>query len=124
MFNVSDREFPVFSVAWRFMSTPIRRLNQKGEITVFEDIFFAAFRALLDNSSLAIFRAIFKPTSALYHELCKQTGRKSRSLSVDGVIAHWIGEEDADVVVLYFHGRYFHDESYSSTGVLKIKQAF
>lgn len=49
-------------------------------------------------------------TTALYHQFCAANKIAPRSLEVrlpnstDVVAAHWIGEPDADVVVLYFHG--------------------
>ncbi|KAL1593740.1 hypothetical protein SLS60_010472 [Paraconiothyrium brasiliense] len=66
---------------------------------------------MLRHSDLAVSRAIFKPTIEVYQDLCKQTGRDPKSLQVkvngsgsEGVLAHWVGDEGADLVVLYLHG--------------------
>ncbi|KAJ4293351.1 hypothetical protein N0V90_008633 [Kalmusia sp. IMI 367209] len=92
------------AVAFRFITAPVRLLNWKGAATLFEDVFFVAFRTMLRHSNLAVSRVIFKPTTDVYNELCKQTGRQPKTLDVNGLKAHWIGDESADVVVLYFHG--------------------
>ncbi|KAF2448502.1 alpha/beta-hydrolase [Karstenula rhodostoma CBS 690.94] len=99
----------LLAVILRLLTTPIRWLNGSGAATFFEDIFFTIFRTALRHSSFAVSRAIFKPTTEVYEELCRKTGREARSLLVDGkggegVKAHWIGDEEAEVVVLYLHG--------------------
>ncbi|KAF1968721.1 alpha/beta-hydrolase [Bimuria novae-zelandiae CBS 107.79] len=94
----------LYAITIRLLTLPIRLLNWRGAPTIIEDLFFTAVRTLLSHSNLAVFRAIFKPTASAYQEFCTKTGQKARSLTVQGAQAHWIGDENADVVVLYLHG--------------------
>lgn len=89
----------------RLLTTPIRYFSGTGAPTLFEDVSFAAIRTLLRHSDLAVSRSIFKPTTEVYEDLCRKTNTQPRSLDVGGVRAHWIGDENAEVVVLYFHGK-------------------
>lgn len=99
------------AILFRLLTTPLRWLTGSGAATLFEDIFFTIFRTVLRHSSFAVSRTIFKPTTEVYEELCRKTGKKATSLvvhgkgkGIEGLKAHWIGEEEAEVVVLYFHG--------------------
>jgi len=45
-------------------------------------------------------------TSEIYETFCKKVNQESKTLELKegDVKAHWIGNEDADVVILYLHG--------------------
>ncbi|KAM3067324.1 hypothetical protein ACMFMG_005317 [Clarireedia jacksonii] len=47
-----------------------------------------------------------KPTGETYEEFCKKVDEEPRMVLGDGdARGHWIGREDADVVILYLHGQ-------------------
>ncbi|KAF9738628.1 hypothetical protein PMIN07_007101 [Paraphaeosphaeria minitans] len=120
-----DREIPIPSTlslaaffariataaTYRALSYPVRRLlNTQRAPTFNKDVFFAAIRAGCDVVQIAHSRYLMPSTTDLYHQFCAANKTAPCSLEVslpdseDAVTAHWIGEPDADVVVLYFHG--------------------
>ncbi|OAG07464.1 alpha/beta-hydrolase [Paraphaeosphaeria sporulosa] len=99
------------AAVYRALTYPIRRLTNSPRAPTFtKDVFFAAVRAGCDVVQIAHSRYLMPSTTDLYHQFCAANKIAPRSLEVslpdskDVVAAHWIGEPDADVVVLYFHG--------------------
>jgi len=95
----------VSAALFRLLIAPIRLLNRGGASTLFEDVFITIFRTVMQHSDLAVLRAIFKPTTDVYHDFCRDTRREPKSINSDRIKARWIGDDGADVVVLYFYGR-------------------
>jgi hypothetical protein len=62
---------------------------------------------MLSNITIAQARYLNKSTSGIYEDFCKKDGQEAKTLELkeNDVKAHWIGKEDADVVILWLHGR-------------------
>ena len=84
-----------------------------GASTLFKDVFFAVIRKALSTITIPQTRYIYKTTSETYLELCKEVKEEPRTLTLKAddspnrttITAHWIGSEDADVVILFLHGK-------------------
>lgn len=64
---------------------------------------------MMDRLAIADMRYLNASTSEKYvHSYCKSQGLEPKTLEVDtdkgGAVAHWIGDPDADAVILYCHG--------------------
>ncbi len=57
--------------------------------------------------TIAQARYIYPGTIDVYMELCRQQKKSPKYLTIEGVTSVYIGEhaEDADVIILYLHGR-------------------
>jgi hypothetical protein len=62
-----------------------------------------------------------KPTGEVYEEFCRKENEVPKTIVVgDDVKGHWLGRDDADVVILFFHGTsntYFRENFEVSGGV-------
>lgn len=77
--------------------------------TLYKEALFAAIRCMMDRLVIADMRYLNASTSEKYvQSYCKPRGLEPKTLRIDtrdgGAVAHWIGDPDADVVILYFHG--------------------
>lgn len=88
----------------RFITVPLRYFCWDGAPVVFKDVFFAALRTMLKNMTIAQSRYMFKGTTETYHDFCRETNNIPNTIILDDVVAHWIGNENADVVIIYIHG--------------------
>lgn len=95
-----------FAALFRLLSAPVRWMNWNGAPVLFKDVVFAAIRCMVSNLTIAQARYLYKSTSETYEAFCKKTNQEPKTLKLgDGdATAHWIGEEDADTVILYPHG--------------------
>ncbi|OAL53527.1 alpha/beta-hydrolase [Pyrenochaeta sp. DS3sAY3a] len=88
----------------RLVTVPARLRRWDGAPTVFQDVLFATIRAMFKNMTIAQSRSMFKGTTETHLDLCRETKQTPKSITLDEVVAHWIGDEDADIVVFYLHG--------------------
>jgi len=87
----------------RVCTSPFKR--KKGAPTYFKDVFYAATRTQLRGTTIAQTRWMNKSTTDTYHEWAKSRGLKPDSLEIsEGVQAHWLGDKNAEVTLVYFHG--------------------
>ncbi|KAF9690738.1 hypothetical protein EKO04_011321 [Ascochyta lentis] len=94
------------TVATRLVTYPFRSVRAP---TVYKDAINAAVRCMLDYLTIADSRYLNPQTSDRYVRLyCRSRGLEPKSLEIhseDGrAVAHWIGDPDAESVILYCHG--------------------
>jgi len=93
----------VSSALTRLVTAPFR---SRGPLGLYKDVFFAAIREMLSNITIPQSRYIFGTTTDVYRDFCTQQHLAENTVQVGGVASHWIGREDADVIILYFHGEF------------------
>jgi acetyl esterase/lipase len=76
---------------------------------LYKDALNAAVRSMLDRLTIADSRYLNVQTNKGYVQLyCKPRGLEPKTLRLDTAdgraVAHWIGDPDADAVILYCHG--------------------
>ncbi|KAF2651109.1 alpha/beta-hydrolase [Lophiostoma macrostomum CBS 122681] len=100
---------------FRALTYPFR--NRRAA-TFHKDVGFAVLRTALHTITIPQTRWLSPTTAQQYLAFCKDHAIESHSIHVDvyggtegaetdsshQVLGHWIGDEDADVVVLYLHG--------------------
>lgn len=61
---------------------------------------------MLSSLTIPQSRFIYKTTTESYADLCKEIHQEPKTLRLkeNDSIAHWIGREDAEVVIFYLHG--------------------
>ncbi|KAF2870032.1 Alpha/Beta hydrolase protein, partial [Massariosphaeria phaeospora] len=94
----------VLAVLIRLATAPLRWSSWNGAPVLFKDVFYAAIRTMLEHITIAQARYMYKSTTDTYLDLCAETKAVPNSLHLDGVMCHWIGDEDADFVILFLHG--------------------
>jgi hypothetical protein len=85
----------------------LRWHNWNGAPTLFKDVFYTGIRTMLAIITIPQSRYIYPSTIEAYTQFCKDTKQEPNRVTFNDVPALWIGEkgEDADVVILYLHGR-------------------
>jgi hypothetical protein len=96
----------VLAAVARLVTVPFRLLRWNGAPVLFKDIIFALVRASGKHTTIAQYRYQSKDTTETYHVLCNKIQQKPNSIVLDNVAAHWIGSDQADIVLLYLHGMY------------------
>lgn len=88
----------------RAFVSPFKGSN--GASSYFKDVAFAAFRTHLGNLDLAQDRYVTSTNSTpVYHQYCKSQNLTPSSITLpSGIQAHWLGNKDAQKVLVYFHG--------------------
>ncbi|PQE06766.1 alpha beta hydrolase fold protein [Rutstroemia sp. NJR-2017a BBW] len=95
----------VSAVLARLLSAPIRSSSKNGAPGLYKDVAYTAIRSMLSDLTIAQTRYLHKPTSEIYEEFCKRENEEPKTVVTgDDVKGHWLGREDADVVILFFHG--------------------
>ncbi|KAF2996282.1 hypothetical protein E8E13_005054 [Curvularia kusanoi] len=96
----------VSAAVYRAASYPFRTVRGP---TLIKDALNAAVRSMLNRLTIADSRFLMPPTSKSYVDsYCRPRGLEPKTLSLDGkngqAVAHWIGDPDAESVVIYCHG--------------------
>jgi acetyl esterase/lipase len=87
----------------RLCTSPFK--GQKGAPTYFKDVFYAAMRSQLRGMTLEQNRLINKSSTEEYHNFTKSKGLTPESIDLpDGTQAHWLGDKNATITLLHFHG--------------------
>jgi tRNA U54 and U55 pseudouridine synthase Pus10 len=61
---------------------------------------------MLSDLTIPQTRYLHKPTGEIYEDFCKRENEIPKTVVTgDDVKGHWLGREDADVVILFFHGK-------------------
>jgi len=97
----------------RFITSPFRK---DGAPTVYRDVVYAAMRALLSDYTISQARYLMGTTTGIYLDFCKKNEIEPQTLKIArdgynlahtrGETAHWIGNPDADILILYLHGEF------------------
>lgn len=74
-----------------------------------KEVFFSLIRTFTERITIAQARYLLLPTTQQYLDFCRKNDVVPRSLHTQDhngkeVVAHWLGEPNADFVVLYLHG--------------------
>lgn len=89
----------------RLLTYPFRTVRSTA---LSNDVLYAAIRRMLERMTIAQSRYLNPSTSARYIAHCKKQNVEPRTLTVQGeggdIAAHWIGNPEAETVVLYIHG--------------------
>lgn len=85
----------------RLATAPFR---STGPPALYKDVFFAAIREMLGSITISQSRYIFGTTTDVYRDFCKHQHLDPNTVEVGGAASHWIGRDDADIVILYLHG--------------------
>ena len=97
----------VFAALIRILTSPFK--GNKSAANYFKDVIFAMTRSQLGNMTLAQERYINSLTTPVYISFAKDKGFPPDSITLsDGVQAHWIGNNNAQKTIVYFHGSYNH----------------
>ncbi|KAH6639563.1 Alpha/Beta hydrolase protein [Boeremia exigua] len=96
----------VSTAIYRLTTYPFRKVRAS---TLGQDVRGAAVRCVMGCISIADARFLIGTTSDEYvKRYCKPQGLAPKTLHLDTengrAVAHWIGEPDADTVILYCHG--------------------
>ena len=99
-------ECVAFSVISQILTYPFRTVRGP---TFFKDVHNSAIRSMLEHLTIADSRLLSPSTSERYLRLyCKSRNIKPNTLDLDTkqgrVVAHWIGDPDAEAVIMYCHG--------------------
>ncbi|TVY13587.1 putative alpha/beta hydrolase [Lachnellula arida] len=96
----------VFAAISRLFTTPFRWNHWNGAPVLYKDVLFAAIRAMLSNLTIAQSRYLNKSTSETYQDFCKAISQEPKTVKLESgtTTAHWIGNKNADVVILFLHG--------------------
>ncbi|KAJ4985157.1 alpha/beta hydrolase [Stagonosporopsis vannaccii] len=94
------------TAVFRITTYPFRSVRAP---TLYKDALFAAIRCMMDRLFIADMRYLNASTSEKYvQSYCKRRGIEPKTLIIDtkdgGAVAHWLGDPDADAVILYCHG--------------------
>ncbi|KAJ4345639.1 uncharacterized protein N0V89_011773 [Didymosphaeria variabile] len=109
------------TVISRVVTYPFRSIRAA---TLKKDVLNAAIRSLLTHITVAQSRYLNPSTTSRYLSFCKSQAKTPSSLSVaynskekgkGEACAHWIGNPEADAVILYFHGGAFFQPATAGT---------
>jgi hypothetical protein len=93
----------VLSALTRLCTSPFK--GSKGAPTYFKDVAFAAVRTQLRSMSISQSRYLAKSSTASYYESAKALNFEPDSIDLaNGVQAHWLGDKNAEITLVYFHG--------------------
>ena len=95
-----------FAAIFRLFTYPFRSLRAPS---LHKDVLNAAIRSMLDRLTIADSRYLNVQTSDSYvKSYCKSRGLEPKTLSLDSedgrALAHWMGDPDAEAVIVYCHG--------------------
>ncbi|CAO2649688.1 Nn.00g009800.m01.CDS01 [Neocucurbitaria sp. VM-36] len=89
----------------RLFTYPFRTVRSTA---LYNDVLYAAVRRMLERITIPQSRYLNPSTSARYIAHCKKQNLEPKGFAVQGkdgnIAAHWIGNPDAETVVLYLHG--------------------
>lgn len=90
---------------WRLFTYPFRTVSAAG---LYRDVLYGAVRAMLKRITIPQARYLNPTTSARYAEHCQKHNLEQNTIQIQTkngeVSAHWVGNPDAETVILYFHG--------------------
>ncbi|KAF2421554.1 alpha/beta-hydrolase [Tothia fuscella] len=87
----------------RLAISPFKRST--GARTYYRDITYTAIRTQLRNMNISQMRYLSPTTTVSYHLAAKTLGFQPSSIDLpNGVQAHWLGDKDASLTLVYFHG--------------------
>lgn len=91
---------------YRASTYPFRSIRAPA---LYKDVMNALIRSMMGHLTIADSRYLLAQTSESYiQNYCNPQGLEPRTLEVDNAngraVAHWIGDPDADAVILYCHG--------------------
>jgi hypothetical protein len=93
----------VFAALTRLCTSPFK--GQKGHPKYFKDVVFAAMRTQLRGMTIAQTRLLNKSSTEAYYNYTKLNKFTPESIDLpNGVQAHWLGDKNAAVTIVYFHG--------------------
>ncbi|KAJ4288129.1 hypothetical protein N0V90_012146 [Kalmusia sp. IMI 367209] len=103
---------------FRALSYPFRSTRAPS---LRKDVLNTAIRTLLTHITVPQSRYLNASTTQRYLSFCKAQKRRPTTIEVpysngkEKAVAHWIGDPDADVVILYFHGGAYFQPATSGT---------
>lgn len=66
---------------------------------------YAVFRKTTSRLTTRQMQYILPPSHKIYEQHSKKTGRLPESVELgDGALGHWVGDRNADNVIVWFHG--------------------
>ncbi|KAL1603813.1 hypothetical protein SLS60_005404 [Paraconiothyrium brasiliense] len=114
-------KYTASTVIVRVVTYPFRTVRAA---TFRKDVLNAAIRSLLTHITVAQSRYLNPSTTSRYLSFCRSEAKTPSSLSIPydskeqgtgEARAHWIGNPEADVVILYFHGGAFFQPATAGT---------
>ena len=93
----------MLAASLRLWTSPFK--GQNGAPTYFKDVVFAMIRTQMASLNTAEERHVNGLTKSVYLKYAKDTGFEPKSVILSsGVEAHWLGDDDAEKVIVYLHG--------------------
>ncbi|KAJ5923113.1 hypothetical protein N7516_010816 [Penicillium verrucosum] len=84
--------------------TGLRRTERQAK-SFFLHLGYAVFRKTTSRLSTSQLQYILPPSHKIYEQHSKKTGRLPESVELgDGALGHWVGDRNADNVIVWFHG--------------------
>lgn len=106
---------PAFAAIARLVAYPFLSVRRTS---LYDDVFCAAIRCLLDKMTTAQSRYLDATTTDKYLAFCSKHQMSPSTLQVkdehDEVSAHWMGNPDAETIIVYFHGGGYVNEAMPS----------
>lgn len=99
-----------------FTSTPSRRKQGKGAPGYLHDVTYAFMRQMINGLGTEQTQFVTTTTDKVYNAVCKmkRATPKTVDLGMDAQ-GHWVGDSQANEVMLYFHGECCHQVPTPST---------
>ncbi|KAI1130677.1 Alpha/Beta hydrolase protein [Nemania abortiva] len=93
----------VFAIITAGVTAPFRGQNGTAEFK--RHVLYAGMRAAVEKLSIRHFHALLPTTSENYTNYAKRKGFKPEMADIgDGTLGCWIGHQDADTILVWFHG--------------------
>lgn len=97
----------VVSALTRLTTSPFK--GQRGAPTYFRDVMYSMIRTQLRNLSIEQAQYVNKPTTDVYLDFVKSNKLPDVSVELgNGARAHWLGDKNAKVSLVFFHGMSTH----------------
>ncbi|KAH7355690.1 Alpha/Beta hydrolase protein [Pyrenochaeta sp. MPI-SDFR-AT-0127] len=95
----------MFAAISRLLAYPFRTVRSTA---LYQDVLYGAVRCMLERITIPQSRYLNASTSVRYITHCRKRNIEPKTLQVESedgkIAAHWLGNPDADSVVLYLHG--------------------
>lgn len=80
-------------------------LQESRTASTYRDVLYAVVRRIFDEATASQAQYVQPSTTDGYKKGCKRWKRPADTVHLDGgARVHWIGERNAEYVLLYFHG--------------------
>lgn len=86
--------------------TGLRRTERQAK-TLSLHLGYALFRKTTSRLTASQMQYILPPSHKVYEQYSKKTGGLPESVELgDGALGHWVGDRNAENVIVWFHGMY------------------